>query len=180
VPQQPTRERILRAAATEFARHGVAGARVNRIAVTARANKERIYHHFGSKERLFEAVMQDTMVQIAAAEPFAAGDLGAYAAAMLEFHRSRPELVQLLLAEARHRDPDELAGEAERAAHYQRRVDAVRRAQAAGKVRDDVDARFIVFAVLALLVTAEAMPRLSELVLGEADLGQGLSRLLSR
>jgi AcrR family transcriptional regulator len=180
MPQRPTSERILRAAATEFARYGVAGARMNRIAVTARANKERIYHYFGSKERLFEAVMQDAMVQIAAAEPFAAGDLGAYAAAMLEFHRTHPELVQLLLAEARHRGPQELAGEPERAAHYERRVAAVRQAQATGAVRDDVDARFIVFAVLALLVTAEAMPRLTDLVLGEAELGDGLSRLLSR
>jgi AcrR family transcriptional regulator len=180
VPEVPTRERILRAAATEFARHGVAGARVDRIAATARANKERIYHHFGSKERLFEAVMNDAMVQIASAEPFVAGDLGSYAAAMLEFHRERPELVQLLLAEARHRGPRELAGERERGAHYARRAEAVREAQAAGAVRDDVDAHFVIFAVLALLVTAEALPRLTDLVLGDAELGEGLTTLLSR
>jgi AcrR family transcriptional regulator len=180
VPDEPTPIRIRRAAAVEFARHGVAGARVARIAAAARANKERIYHHFGSKEGLFAAVMEDAMAQIAAAEPFAAGDLGAYAAAMLDFHRAHPELVQLLLAEARHYGPGELAGEPERAAHYARRVAAVRAAQAAGDVRDDVDARFIVFAILALLVTAEAMPRLSELVLGDAELGDGLTSLLSR
>jgi AcrR family transcriptional regulator len=180
VSKQPTRERILRAAATEFARHGVAGARVNRIAAMARANKERIYHHFGSKDGLFAAVMDDVMAQIADAEPFAAGDLGAYARAMLAFHDEHPEFVQLLLAEARHRGPDELAGEAERAAHYRRRIAAVRQAQATGAVRDDVDPRFVVFTILALLVTAEAMPRLTGIVLGDADLGQGLHRLLSR
>jgi AcrR family transcriptional regulator len=180
VPTVPTRERILRAAAAEFARYGVAGARVNRIAVTARANKERIYHHFGSKERLFEAVMNDAMMQIGAAEPFAADDLGAYAEAMLEFHRRHPELVQLLLAEARHRGDGELADEPTRAGHYKRRAQAVLRAQAGGAVREDVDPRFVVFTILALIVTAEALPRLTDLVLGDARLGEELTALLSQ
>jgi AcrR family transcriptional regulator len=180
VPKLSTRERILRAAAMEFARYGVAGARVNRIAVTARANKERIYHYFGSKERLFEAVMSDAMIQIAGAEPFAAGEPGAYAEAMLDFHRARPELVQLLLAEARHRGGGELASERERAAHYARRAHAVDEAQAAGAIRDDVDPRFVVFTILALIVTAEALPRLTELVLEDARLGDELTTLLSR
>jgi AcrR family transcriptional regulator len=177
VPEESTPTRIRRAAAAEFARHGVAGARVARIAAAARANKERIYHHFSSKDRLFDAVLADAMEQIATAEPFAADDLGAYAEAMLEFHRGHRELVQLLLAEARHRGERELADEPARAAHYARRVAAVRAAQAAGAVRDDVDPRFVVFAILALIVTAEALPRLTELVPG---VGEGLATLLSR
>jgi AcrR family transcriptional regulator len=179
VPKVPTQERILRAAAKEFARHGVAGARVNRIAATARANKERIYHYFGSKERLFEAVMDDAMIQIGGAEPFVARDLGAYTEAMLEFHRRHPELVQLLLAEARHRGDGELADEPSRAAHYERRAQAVFRAQAARALREDVDARFVVFLILALIVTAEALPRLTDMVLGDARLGEELTALLS-
>jgi AcrR family transcriptional regulator len=52
-----TRERILVAAKDEFTEYGFAGARLNRIAATARASKERLYSYFASKEQLFEAVV---------------------------------------------------------------------------------------------------------------------------
>jgi AcrR family transcriptional regulator len=52
-----TRDRILAAAKNEFTEYGFAGARLNRIAATARASKERLYSYFASKEQLFEAVV---------------------------------------------------------------------------------------------------------------------------
>ena len=52
-----TRDRILEAAKDEFTEYGFAGARLNRIATTARASKERLYSYFASKEQLFEAVV---------------------------------------------------------------------------------------------------------------------------
>ena len=52
-----TRERILTAAKDEFTEYGFAGVRLNRIATTARASKERLYSYFASKEQLFEAVV---------------------------------------------------------------------------------------------------------------------------
>lgn len=51
-----TREKLLAAARAEFAEHGIAGARVERIATQAGVNKERLYSNFGSKEKLFHAV----------------------------------------------------------------------------------------------------------------------------
>lgn len=51
-----TQTRLLEAAATEFAAHGYAGARVARIARRARANQRMVYHYFGSKEGLYEAM----------------------------------------------------------------------------------------------------------------------------
>src|SRR3954468_7649115 len=168
-----TRERILRAAVDEFAAHGYGGARIARIAAAAGANKERLYHYFRSKEGLFEAAVDDAMRQIVAAEPFHADDLGAYLGAMLAFHRAHPQLLALLLAEGDVRRPGE------RRAHYAWRAEAVRRAQEAGAGRGDVDPRLIVFLVLAAVVTAEALPGVSELVLGDADLQGGLRALLS-
>ena len=50
---QETRRRLLEAAITEFSCYGIAGARVDRIASTAKANKQAIYAYFGSKEALF-------------------------------------------------------------------------------------------------------------------------------
>lgn len=52
-----TKRLLLEAATAEFAEHGLAGARIDRIAVTAGVNKERIYQYFGKKDDLFAAVL---------------------------------------------------------------------------------------------------------------------------
>lgn len=52
-----TRDRILTAALDEFAEHGLAGARVDRIARRAGINKAMIYYHFSSKEALYEHIL---------------------------------------------------------------------------------------------------------------------------
>jgi AcrR family transcriptional regulator len=53
-----TQRRVLDAAKAEFARLGFAGARVAAIASRAHANKQLIYHYFGSKEKLYVAVLE--------------------------------------------------------------------------------------------------------------------------
>ena len=63
-----TRKRILAAAKMEFAKNGLAGARVDVIAKRAKANKRMIYHYFGSKENLFTKVLEDAYVDIRTAE----------------------------------------------------------------------------------------------------------------
>lgn len=63
-----TRARILAAAKREFARKGLGGARVDVIAAKARANKRMIYHYFGSKEGLFQAVLEEAYLDIRSAE----------------------------------------------------------------------------------------------------------------
>lgn len=51
-----TRTRILDAAKVEFALHGYAGARIDRIASEARINKRMLYHYFGNKRSLYREV----------------------------------------------------------------------------------------------------------------------------
>ena len=63
-----TREGILAAALAEFSRHGLGGARVDRIAARARANKRMLYYYFGSKDDLFLAVLEASYAQIRSAE----------------------------------------------------------------------------------------------------------------
>jgi AcrR family transcriptional regulator len=53
-----TQAAILDAATAEFARFGLEGARVDRIASRARANKRMLYYYFGDKEALFLAVLE--------------------------------------------------------------------------------------------------------------------------
>lgn len=63
-----TKARILAAAKTEFARLGLGGARVDEIAEKASANKRMIYHYFGSKEDLFQVVLEEAYLDIRSAE----------------------------------------------------------------------------------------------------------------
>jgi TetR/AcrR family transcriptional regulator len=54
-----TRGAILVAAARIFAESGLAGARTDAIAAAAGVNKALLYYYFDSKERLYEAVVED-------------------------------------------------------------------------------------------------------------------------
>jgi len=54
-----TKEKILASARKEFAEKGLEGSRVDRIAEGAGVNKAMIYYHFGSKERLYQAILEE-------------------------------------------------------------------------------------------------------------------------
>lgn len=90
-----TRQRILDAASAEFARHGAAGARVDRIAADAGINKAQIYAYFGSKEGLFEAVLHGSMRHFIDLVPIGDGDLVDWALRLYDEYLVRPELVRL-------------------------------------------------------------------------------------
>jgi AcrR family transcriptional regulator len=63
-----TRQSILASATQEFARYGLGGARVDRIAARAKANKRMLYYYFGDKEGLFLAALEDRYAHIRNAE----------------------------------------------------------------------------------------------------------------
>jgi len=90
-----TRQRILDAATAEFARHGAAGARVDRIAAEAAINKAQIYTYFGSKERLFDAVLHESMNYFIDIVPIGDGDLVDWALRLYDEYLVRPELVRI-------------------------------------------------------------------------------------
>ncbi|MCO4781462.1 MAG: TetR/AcrR family transcriptional regulator [Candidatus Cloacimonetes bacterium] len=55
---EDTTKKILKAALSEFANKGFAGARVDEIAKNAQVNKRMIYYYFKNKQGLYEAVME--------------------------------------------------------------------------------------------------------------------------
>jgi AcrR family transcriptional regulator len=184
-----TTDRIVKAAAAEFAERGWAGARIERIAAFAGVSKERLYHYVGNKERLYDMTVQEAVEQIAAAEPFVADRLGSYVEAMLDFHEAEhQQLIDILLAERQGpRANGPLPGEEFRLEHYSSRVAALRAAQEDGRVRSDVDPRVILYAILALVVTVRAVPQLTSLILradadrppmADGDLHADLARLV--
>jgi AcrR family transcriptional regulator len=92
-----TKARLLDAAFTEFAAYGIAGARVDRIAEAAGANKRLIYAYFGNKEQLFDEVLQRALTAGAESVPFDVEDLPGYAGAIFDHLVARPDLMRLRL-----------------------------------------------------------------------------------
>ena len=78
---EQTKQRLLEAAIAEFSAYGIAGARVDRIAAGAGANKSLIYSYFGSKEKLFEAVTTALLLDTVSEAPITPDDLPGYAVA---------------------------------------------------------------------------------------------------
>lgn len=99
-----TRRRILDAAFDEFVRYGLAGARVDRIAGNAGANKQGIYAYFGSKEGLFDAVLTHRHLEMIDVVPFTPEDLPSYAGEVYDYLTTHPEYSRLIMWRRLERD----------------------------------------------------------------------------
>ena len=145
-----SRRRLLAAATAEFAAHGIAGARVDRVAAAAQVNKAQMYAWFGSKDGLFDAVFAAHLHRIVDDVPFTAHDLPGYAVGLYDSYLTGPELVRLASWKRLERTPTGPL----LAAHPQLtsdKFDAITQAQADGHVvlglrPDDVYALVIALA----------------------------------
>lgn len=90
-----TRTRLLDAAYREFSERGLAGARVDRIAELADANKQAIYAYFGSKDALFDAVLDQRLGILADRVPFTPDDPVAYFLGLFDYFADEPDLIRL-------------------------------------------------------------------------------------
>ncbi len=90
-----TKARILQAATDEFAARGIAGARVDRIAKAAAANKNLIYVYFCSKDQLFDTVFDAHVIHGLNTVPFTPDDLPGYAGRLFDYCQQHPEVIRL-------------------------------------------------------------------------------------
>jgi len=143
-----TRARLIAAATAEFAQYGIAGARVDRIAEAARANKAQIYHYYGSKEALFDAVFGAYAQSATDSGYFDADDLPETAGRIFDQFTAAPELIRLATWYRLERSgqPETIAAIAEA---NLAKIEAIRDAQTRGVVTT----RFAPEIVLALMLT---------------------------
>ncbi|MFJ8442270.1 TetR/AcrR family transcriptional regulator [Kitasatospora griseola] len=162
-----TKQRLLVAAREEFAAHGIAGGRVDRIAELAGVNKERIYGCFGSKQKLFDQVVAAALDELTEAVPLQAGDDPAeYVGRVYDFHRANPVLVRLFLWEGLHYRDAALPNEAQRATHYEQKVAALA-ATFGAEASPQVAACLL--SLIGLAAWPTAVPQMTRLVLGTAQ-----------
>ncbi|MHA6616967.1 TetR family transcriptional regulator [Pseudonocardia sp. DLS-67] len=129
-----TRQRILDVATREFAEHGIAGARVERIVAAARTNKAQLYGYFGSKDGLFDAIFFGSLERIVNVVPIDAADLADWAVRLYDEYLRRPDLIRLATwARLERRPAGHLVDDADRL--DDRKLRAIADAQEAGVVR---------------------------------------------
>lgn len=148
-----TRRRILDAARAEFAAHGPAGGRVDRIAAAAAINKRMIYHYFGGKDALFDAVLLDS---------FDILRVGQGLEDALQALTEDPDWIRLWVwvgLGVEHRD-------ATAAARWQPIVERIRR-ELDRSVPADQTPGLGCLALIAVALVPEVLPGLAECVVGE-------------
>jgi AcrR family transcriptional regulator len=146
---EATRARLLAAAAAEFAAHGIAGARVDRIAKAAGANKQLIYAYFDNKDGLFDAVLAKHCGALAEAVPFDAQDMPGYVGRLFDYALEHPQVYRLVSWAALERPAAVAAFERD---SYGAKLSAISSAQRAGRV----DSSFAPADLLALLMGVAA------------------------
>ncbi|MDC8993522.1 TetR family transcriptional regulator [Mycobacterium marinum] len=128
------RETILTAARSEFAQYGLAGARIDRIARTAEASKERLYAHFQDKEALFRSVVAADMEEFFAAVTLRPDAVPEFVGDIYDLACRRPEHLRMITwanLEGLVLDPPQVEGVESVQA---RDVGVIEAAQAAGHV----------------------------------------------
>ncbi|MFI8947849.1 TetR family transcriptional regulator [Streptomyces sp. NPDC053750] len=166
---EATKARIFEAAVAEFSRYGIAGARIDRIAAEAKANKQLIYAYYGNKGELFANVLEKKMLDLAISVPVDPDDIEGWIDRLLDYHAAHPELLRLLFWEGMEYGTDELPHEAERQEHYARKVAAVRDGQARGVITDAVPAPDLLFLLVAMANWAVVVPQMKRILVGPGD-----------
>jgi TetR/AcrR family transcriptional regulator len=105
--REVTRATILAAGEQEFARHGLESARTEEIAKRSGVTKGMIYHYFGSKEKLYEAALEQVFAPLLMSlQQFASPDadptqaLEGVIRRILELSAQRPGVPAMLFFEA--------------------------------------------------------------------------------
>jgi AcrR family transcriptional regulator len=165
---EATKARILDAALREFSAKGIAGARVDAIAVSAQVNKRMLYYYFGSKEGLFQEILRRRLHERTAT----LHERGARGAQPMAERATRAaddaEYTRLLMWEALETEPSQPVNEEIRRNFFRTWVDVVREEQAAGALPDDLDAEQVVLTEVLLVLGPLLLPQVTHLVTGHA------------
>jgi AcrR family transcriptional regulator len=159
-----TKRLLLDAGVAEFSTHGLAGARVDRIAAAAGVNKERIYQYFGNKEQFFAEVLLRELGAAIDAVPIQGSGIDAivdYSGRVFDYQCVHPALARLTFWEGLELG-DPVAKEQRRS----RSVEKVDRILAAVPEFTREEAEELLLTILTLADASQALPNLDALYTG--------------
>ena len=156
----PVRDRIVTAATAEFARFGIAGARIDRIAKAARTSKERVYAYFSSKDALYRFISNQELAAVAEATHMDPSDLPGYAGRVHDYFARHPERFRLMTwGQLELGTADSLPDDAVQAS-ARRKIEQLRQAQEAGQLDTAWDPLDILVFVNQIAMSWAAQPGL--------------------
>jgi len=153
----PGARRIEAAARRLFASRGYAGTSMAEIAAAAGVSKATVFHHYRSKRALYEALVGDAfagfreqLIPLLDAEHDLQGSLRDFTAAHVERLTRMQGTMRLIAREmlSGTAAAGELFSGTEMSRNFSLLVDALRRGQASGTVRADVDPGLAVFLLM--------------------------------
>jgi AcrR family transcriptional regulator len=163
---EATKARIFEAATEEFAAYGIAGARVDRIAHNAQANKQLIYAYFGDKRKLFYKVLDKAMVQVAEMVSTDITDLDRWVDEHIDYHHKHPELLRLLMWEALEVAEEDVCRSEARAERYGVKKQKVADAQEQGLARKDMPPAVMMLLFMGMVSYPIMMSQVKNLIFG--------------
>jgi TetR/AcrR family transcriptional regulator len=162
--QPEAKERLLESAIEEFATHGYAGARVERIAARADSNVASLYRFFGKKDSLYRAVLDQITaagLQMNADAPQPLGERLVYYSRMITAERWRQALRIYAWA-----DLEGIAGALRHGVHPE--VANMKRDQEEHALSPDLDADLVYLLTAAFIVMPQMMPMWTGSMVGMA------------
>lgn len=154
--KRATRERLLEAAAREFARLGLERANIDAISLAAGYAKGTIYNYFSSKEELFLVVVEEACAQAAASSESRPGasapeQLRATLAAFCEWARANEPFARVLVRECLMGTPELHARVIRAETPLLDAIEAIlREGSRRGELRDDVPRETLALAIAGL------------------------------
>jgi TetR/AcrR family transcriptional regulator len=171
----PNEYKILEAGIEEFAKFGLAAARVDEIARRAGVSKQLLYYYYGSKSGLYDAAIK---AMIRTYQPHWAGlesgDAATVLAHDLDFNIADPEQTRqwrrLLAWEgieyAAAEEKPEIRMEQFRKEAYALHDGMVQRAIDAGVIKGDLDPRMVTLLVALVHVAPDVFPQITKMITG--------------
>ncbi|MEV6966026.1 TetR family transcriptional regulator [Hamadaea sp. NPDC051192] len=164
-----TSDRIVAAATAEFSEHGIAGARVERIAKAAKTSKERVYAHFQSKEALYRFVAARELAAVAEATRMDPADLPGYAGRVHDYFLQHPARRRLMTWGQMELSLDgQTSGDPLRES-VRHKVEQLRQAQEAGQLHTGWDPMDVLMFVNQLAMSWAGNPALVTVPEGDRD-----------
>lgn len=154
--KEATREKLLEAAALEFARVGLDRANVDRISVGAGYAKGTIYNYFSSKEDLFSAVVERASREAMASVPAGPADsprdlLVATVAAFCDWVRRHDAFARVLVRECLMGTPSLYPHVIKAEAPLVNQLESIlTEASGVGELRNDVPSELLALAIAGL------------------------------
>jgi TetR/AcrR family transcriptional regulator len=162
-----TREKLLAAAATEFAAKGLAGARVDTIARRARVNKRMLYYCFGSKRELYREILQSKLTERTQFLDSMPTNIEEALLHIYENSTGDTDFVRMLEWEALDSSPAaRMVASDARHALFAKAMEKFGEAQKIGVIPADVDPRHLFISFIACSVFPLAFPQMMRLVTG--------------